>query len=175
MWVRFQEQTEHFKKSPPVNFMTVLLSSFLWPFVFQNQVSREIVFTVKSLPWISIPTVSLFLLELRGYSKLYDDIGDFPNGEQIPGDPTWKLVGQHTCECSCAQKAKGYLKCHFQDYSLPSVFLFVCLFALISGPGPGTHLRRSRLAPNTQRSIHVCLPKCWDLGQYHLAKSRLSL
>jgi lathosterol oxidase len=46
------------------------------------------VFTVKSLPWISIPTVSLFLLELRGYSKLYDDIGDFPNGEQIPGDPT---------------------------------------------------------------------------------------
>lgn len=42
-------------------------------------------FTVKSLPWISIPTISLFLLELRGYSKLYDDIGDFPSGEQILG------------------------------------------------------------------------------------------
>ena len=50
------------------------------PQFLKNQVSREIVFTVKSLPWISIPTVSLFLLELRGYSKLYDDIGDFPNG-----------------------------------------------------------------------------------------------
>lgn len=50
------------------------------PQFLKNQVSREIMFTVKSLPWISIPTVSLFLLELRGYSKLYDDIGDFPNG-----------------------------------------------------------------------------------------------
>ncbi|KAF6082852.1 sterol-C5-desaturase [Phyllostomus discolor] len=29
---------------------------------------------------MSIPTVSLFLLELRGYSKLYDDIGGFPHG-----------------------------------------------------------------------------------------------
>ena len=38
-------------------------------------------FTVQSLPWISIPTVLLFLLELRGYSKLYDDIGEFPSGK----------------------------------------------------------------------------------------------
>jgi hypothetical protein len=82
-------------------------------------------------------------------------------------------VGQHTCECSCAQKAKGT---QMSSSGLLFTFcFFVCLFALISGPGPGTHLRRSRLAPNTQRSIHVCLPKCWDLGQYHLAKSRLSL
>lgn len=50
------------------------------PQFLKNQVSREIMFTVKSLPWISIPTISLFLLELRGYSKLYDDIGDFPSG-----------------------------------------------------------------------------------------------
>ena len=50
------------------------------PQFLKNQVYREIMFTVQALPWISIPTVSLFLLELRGYSKLYDDIGEFPNG-----------------------------------------------------------------------------------------------
>lgn len=52
-----------------------------WKFYFQNQVYREIMFTVQALPWISIPTISLFLLELRGYSKLYDDIEEFPNGK----------------------------------------------------------------------------------------------
>uniref|UniRef100_A0ABI7ZTD4 Fatty acid hydroxylase domain-containing protein n=1 Tax=Felis catus TaxID=9685 RepID=A0ABI7ZTD4_FELCA len=50
------------------------------PQFLKNQVYREITFTVQSLPWISIPTVALFLLELRGYSKLYDDIGEFPSG-----------------------------------------------------------------------------------------------
>ncbi|XP_006148861.1 lathosterol oxidase [Tupaia chinensis] len=50
------------------------------PQFLKNQVYREIKFTVQSLPWISIPTVLLFLLELRGYSKLYDDVGEFPNG-----------------------------------------------------------------------------------------------
>uniref|UniRef100_A0A673T2M4 Sterol-C5-desaturase n=1 Tax=Suricata suricatta TaxID=37032 RepID=A0A673T2M4_SURSU len=50
------------------------------PQFLKNQVYREIMFTVQSLPWISIPTVSLFLLELRGYSRLYDDIGEFPSG-----------------------------------------------------------------------------------------------
>jgi hypothetical protein len=52
-----------------------------WKFGFQNQVSREIKYTVWSLPWMSIPTVSLFLLELRGFSKLYDNIGEFPYGK----------------------------------------------------------------------------------------------
>ena len=42
-------------------------------------------YTVQALPWMSIPTVSLFLLELRGYSKLYDDIGGFPHGEWAEG------------------------------------------------------------------------------------------
>lgn len=50
------------------------------PQFLKNQISREITLTVWSLPWISIPTVSLFLLEVRGYSKLYDDIGEFPIG-----------------------------------------------------------------------------------------------
>jgi len=53
------------------------------PQFLKNQVYREITFTVQSLPWISIPTVSLFLLELRGYSKLYDDVGEFPSGKLI--------------------------------------------------------------------------------------------
>ncbi|XP_072594227.1 lathosterol oxidase-like, partial [Vulpes vulpes] len=50
------------------------------PQFLKNQVYREIMFTVQSLQWISIPTVLLFLLELRGYGKLYDDIGEFPSG-----------------------------------------------------------------------------------------------
>nr|KAF6404045.1 sterol-C5-desaturase [Molossus molossus] len=50
------------------------------PQFLKNQVYREIMFTVRSLPWISIPTVSLFLLELRGYSKLYSDAGGFQHG-----------------------------------------------------------------------------------------------
>lgn len=78
-------------------------------------------FTVKSLPWISIPTVSLFLLELRGYSKLYDDIGDFPNGEWIPGGS----------KSTCAQKVKGYLKCSNVILRItPYLLFFVCLYVL---------------------------------------------
>ncbi|XP_070346161.1 lathosterol oxidase isoform X3 [Equus asinus] len=50
------------------------------PQFLKNQVYREIMFAVQSLPWISIPTILLFLLELRGYSKLYDDVGEFPSG-----------------------------------------------------------------------------------------------
>ncbi|XP_004716327.1 lathosterol oxidase [Echinops telfairi] len=50
------------------------------PQFLKNQVSREIKSTVLSLPWISLPTVALFLLEVRGYSKLYDDLGEFPDG-----------------------------------------------------------------------------------------------
>ncbi|XP_036209464.1 lathosterol oxidase [Myotis myotis] len=50
------------------------------PQFLKNQVYREIMFTVQALPWMSIPTVALFLLELRGHSKLYDDVGGFPSG-----------------------------------------------------------------------------------------------
>ncbi|KAM6173526.1 lathosterol oxidase [Erethizon dorsatum] len=49
------------------------------PQFLKNQVYREIKFTVQSMPWISIPTVGLFLLEVKGYSKLYDNI-EFPHG-----------------------------------------------------------------------------------------------
>uniref|UniRef100_A0A8D0HSR4 Sterol-C5-desaturase n=2 Tax=Sus scrofa TaxID=9823 RepID=A0A8D0HSR4_PIG len=50
------------------------------PQFLKNQVYREIMHSVKSMPWISLPTVSLFLLEVRGYSRLYDGVGEFPFG-----------------------------------------------------------------------------------------------
>ncbi|XP_001380248.2 lathosterol oxidase isoform X1 [Monodelphis domestica] len=50
------------------------------PLFLENQVYREIMCTVKALPWISIPTVAIFLAEIRGYSKLYDRIEDSPYG-----------------------------------------------------------------------------------------------
>lgn len=46
----------------------------------QNQVQREIRYALTSLPWISLPTVALFFAEVRGYSKLYDSVGDSPLG-----------------------------------------------------------------------------------------------
>ena len=36
--------------------------------------------TVTSVPIMSVPTVALFFVEVRGYSKLYDDVGDSPLG-----------------------------------------------------------------------------------------------
>ncbi|XP_030146726.4 lathosterol oxidase [Taeniopygia guttata] len=50
------------------------------PQFLENQVSREIAYAVRSLPWISVPTVALFFAEVRGYSKLYDNIEDSPYG-----------------------------------------------------------------------------------------------
>uniref|UniRef100_A0A8C2P782 Uncharacterized protein n=1 Tax=Capra hircus TaxID=9925 RepID=A0A8C2P782_CAPHI len=53
------------------------------PQFLKNQVSREIAHSVQSMPWMSIPTVLLFLLEVRGYSRLYDGIGEFPYGAKM--------------------------------------------------------------------------------------------
>lgn len=36
---------------------------------------------MTSLPWISIPTVALFFAEVRGYSKLFDNVSDCPLGK----------------------------------------------------------------------------------------------
>lgn len=44
------------------------------PQFLENQVRKEIKYAVQSMPWISIPTVALFLLEVRGYSRLYDSL-----------------------------------------------------------------------------------------------------
>ncbi|XP_062464825.1 lathosterol oxidase [Pezoporus occidentalis] len=50
------------------------------PQFLENQVQREITYALRSLPWISVPTVALFFAEVRGYSKLYDNIQDSPYG-----------------------------------------------------------------------------------------------
>ncbi|KAM4726627.1 lathosterol oxidase [Anableps anableps] len=50
------------------------------PHFLENQVRREIKYAMTSLPWISIPTVALFFAEVRGYSKLYDNVSDSPLG-----------------------------------------------------------------------------------------------
>lgn len=38
---------------------------------------------MTSLPWISIPTVALFFAEVRGYSKLYDNVDDHQLGKSV--------------------------------------------------------------------------------------------
>lgn len=58
----------------------------------QNQVRREIAYALRSLPWISVPTVALFFAEVRGYSKLYDNIEDSPYGELLPGSPAHPVL-----------------------------------------------------------------------------------
>lgn len=51
------------------------------PQFLKNQVSQRGAHSVQSMPWMSIPTILLFLLEVRGYSsRLYDDAGGFPYG-----------------------------------------------------------------------------------------------
>ncbi|EMP29027.1 Lathosterol oxidase [Chelonia mydas] len=50
------------------------------PQFLENQVQLEIKYALQSLPWISIPTVALFFAEVRGYSRLYDNIEDSPYG-----------------------------------------------------------------------------------------------
>lgn len=50
------------------------------PQFLKNQVQREIKYAMTSLPVISLPTVALFFAEIRGYSKLYDNISGSPMG-----------------------------------------------------------------------------------------------
>ncbi|XP_067675337.1 lathosterol oxidase-like [Haliotis asinina] len=46
------------------------------PQILKNQVFLEIQVACTSIPFMSIPTVALFFLEVRGYSKLYDSMQD---------------------------------------------------------------------------------------------------
>ncbi|KAM3830750.1 lathosterol oxidase-like isoform 1-T2 [Vipera latastei] len=50
------------------------------PQFLENQVQREIKHASLALLWISIPTVAIFFAEVRGYGKLYSNIGDSPYG-----------------------------------------------------------------------------------------------
>jgi len=42
------------------------------PKFLKNQVRQEIIVSVKNIPFMSVPTIAIFLAEVRGYSKLYD-------------------------------------------------------------------------------------------------------
>jgi lathosterol oxidase len=48
------------------------------PKFLKNQIRLEIIQTVQSLPIMSIFTAPLFWLEVRGYSKMYDNTADGP-------------------------------------------------------------------------------------------------
>ena len=41
------------------------------PLILENQIRKEITVATCSIPFMSLPTVAIFLLEVRGYSKLY--------------------------------------------------------------------------------------------------------
>ena len=41
------------------------------PLILENQIQKEIMVTLKSIPFISFPTALLFVLQVRGYSRLY--------------------------------------------------------------------------------------------------------
>ena len=60
----------------------------------QNQLQREIRLGVTSIFWMSFPTVAFFFAEIRGYSKLYDNISVSPSGERLPphGLPRFQLT-----------------------------------------------------------------------------------
>mmetsp|Transcript_30206 Transcript_30206/g.79918 ORF Transcript_30206/g.79918 Transcript_30206/m.79918 type:complete len:159 (-) Transcript_30206:702-1178(-) len=53
-----------------------LLTSFQ-PKILPNQVQREILTTILSMPFMTILTVPIFIAELRGYSKLTDTWGSW--------------------------------------------------------------------------------------------------
>lgn len=44
------------------------------PHFLPNQVLLEIAYAAKSIPFMALPTVVLFVLEVRGYSRLYDEV-----------------------------------------------------------------------------------------------------
>ncbi|KAJ3416643.1 c-5 sterol desaturase [Chytridiales sp. JEL 0842] len=44
------------------------------PKFLPNQIRREITLSLASLPWTGVVTVPWFFFELRGYSKLYDNV-----------------------------------------------------------------------------------------------------
>jgi len=43
----------------------------------KNQVRREISYALENIPWMALPTVFLFLLQVHGYSRLYDNIDEY--------------------------------------------------------------------------------------------------
>lgn len=73
-------------------FLYLLPATFMYFFFFDHrlmkhekfipgQVKLEIMYALWSIPYMSIPTCFLFVLELQGYSKLYENIDDMPYGK----------------------------------------------------------------------------------------------
>lgn len=61
--------------------MKVILDNFPVSLIQQqNQVRKEIQLATTSIFWMSFPTVALFFWEVKGYSKLYDNISETSNG-----------------------------------------------------------------------------------------------
>jgi lathosterol oxidase len=50
------------------------------PQILENQVRKEILYTLKSVPFMGLLTAVVFLMEVRGYSKLYDNVADSKYG-----------------------------------------------------------------------------------------------
>lgn len=53
-------------------------TTFKHPKFLKNQVRMEIKQAVGAMPWIAVLTVPFFFAEVRGYSKLYDNLSDEP-------------------------------------------------------------------------------------------------
>ena len=51
--------------------------------MLQNQIRREITYTLKSVPTMGFLTSIAFLLEVNGYSKLYDSVDETKFGKQM--------------------------------------------------------------------------------------------
>lgn len=47
------------------------------PKFLKNQIKREISVALNSFPWMALMTVPWFLAEVRGYSRLYSEVGDW--------------------------------------------------------------------------------------------------
>jgi len=45
-------------------------------YFLKNQISREMKVTCTSIPFMAFPTTMLFILEINGYSKLYNDVSE---------------------------------------------------------------------------------------------------
>ena len=61
----------------------VLLAQFhflVFHFI-QNQIQKEIRYTFGAIPGMGLLTAIVFLFEVRGYSKLYDNVHDSQYGE----------------------------------------------------------------------------------------------
>lgn len=59
-------------------------STMQHPKFLKNQVSKEIKHALTSIPTIAILTIPFFILEVRGYSKVYDS---------LPADSAWSMGG----------------------------------------------------------------------------------